>query len=395
MSWEIVPSGINIDFIGKRRLAAWLSVGVILASIIAIPIRGGGDWSRGIRMGIDFAGGTEVQVRFEPGHAPNEARIRSAVSGMAGVEDLSVIRFGDADTHEFLLKFRGGIDSSAEAGLDALRGAEEGFTGDLEAPPEVDSEEAAAPEQPEGYGDRVIAIEEALAKEVGPLTVQRVEFVGPRVGAELREDGAFALFWAAIVILVYIAFRFSSRFAPGAIVAVIHDLVITAGIFVILGLDFDLRILAAMLAILGYSLNDTIIIYDRIRENMAIRTTYDLPEVLNQSVNQTLSRTVLTSGTTLLTLLCLFFLGGAMIRPFAFAMIVGVLVGTYSSIFIAAPVLLFLQERYGAPGRGTGQTADVQKEAVRTAPSPPIGGLGPGPGTRPRRSTKRKSKKRR
>ena len=131
MSWEIVPSGINIDFIGKRRLAAWLSAGVILASIIAIPLRGGGDWSQGIRMGIDFAGGTEVQVRFEPGHAPNEARIRSAVSGMAGVEDLSVIRFGDADTDEFLLKFRGGLDSSAEAGLDALRGAEEGFTGDL------------------------------------------------------------------------------------------------------------------------------------------------------------------------------------------------------------------------------------------------------------------------
>ena len=349
MSVEFIPPGTRIDFIGQRRFAAFVSVTILVVSFIAIPIRG-------INLGIDFAGGTEAQVRFEPGVSADEGSIRSTVSGMPGVEDLSVVRFGAASENEFLLKFRGDPADAAEAGLDAVRGAEEAFTGDL-ANPAGDTASASAGdspgtkvEDPAEDGDRVIAIEKALSKNIGPLVVQRVDFVGPRVGSELRTDGALSLLWAGLAILFYITVRFSSRFAPGAIVAVVHDLLVTAGIFVILGMDFDLRILAAMLAILGYSLNDTIIIYDRIRENMAIRTTYDLPEVLNESVNQTLSRTVLTSGTTLATLLCLFFLGGEMIRPFAFAMLVGVLVGTYSSIYIAAPVLLLLHQRFGAGG---------------------------------------------
>ena len=380
MSLELVPAGTNIDFIGKRRLAAFVSIGIIVASIVAIPIQG-------IRLGIDFAGGTEVQVRFEPGTVADEGAIRSVVTGMPGVEDLSVVRFGDLASNEFLVKFRGGLDDSSEAGLDAVRGAEEAFTGDLEKPG------GAAGAPAEGYGDRVIAIEQALAKQVGPLSVQRVEFVGPRVGEELRVDGALALFWAAVVILIYITFRFSSRFAPGAIVAVIHDLLITAGILVILGIDFDLRILAAMLAILGYSLNDTIIIYDRIRENMALRTTYDLPEVLNQSVNQTLSRTVLTSGTTLMTLLCLFFLGGEMIRPFAFAMLIGVVVGTYSSVFTAAPVLLVLQQRFGTPGESTAILQEDFPDAEM--PRPPITGRSSARRSPTRkRASNRKTKKR-
>ena len=157
-----------------------------------------------------------------------------------------------------------------------------------------------------------------------------------------------SLFYASLVVLAYIAFRFSSRFAPGAILAVLHDLTVTAGIFVMLGLEFDLHILAAMLAILGYSLNDTIIIYDRIRENLELHTNHDLAEVLNLSVNQTLSRTILTSATTLLALGSLYFLGGEIIRPFAFAMVMGVLVGTYSSIFIASPTLLFLEGRFAS-----------------------------------------------
>ena len=195
-----------------------------------------------------------------------------------------------------------------------------------------------------------------------------MEYVGPRVGAELREDGALALLYSAIMILIYVAFRFSARFAPGAVVAVVHDLAITASILVILGEEFDLRILAAMLAILGYSLNDTIIIYDRIRENMELHTTADLEATLNTSVNQTLSRTVLTSVTTLLALLSLFFLGGEVIQPFAKTMLIGVLVGTYSSIFIASPLLLFLEQRYVAaasqdpegPGREQGGRLAVQ-----------------------------------
>jgi preprotein translocase subunit SecF len=315
---EIIPAGTNIDFIGKRKLAAMLSVGFIVASLLAIPIRG-------INWGIDFAGGTEIQVKFAPDVAASEGSIREVVSGAADIKDPSVVRYGDEADNEFLIKFRGALEAPGSA---AAEGADGG-------------EAAAAAE--EETSDKIVRIERSLAGAIGAVSIQRVDFVGPRVGAELRDDGLLSLFWASLAILVYIAFRFSSRFAPGAIVAVIHDLLVTAGVFVILGLEFDLRVLAAMLAILGYSLNDTIIIYDRIRENMALRTKADLPEVLNQSVNQTLSRTVLTSGTTLAALLALFFLGGDVIRPFAFAMILGVIVGTYSSIYIAAPVLLLLE----------------------------------------------------
>ncbi|MDP6977365.1 MAG: protein translocase subunit SecF [Myxococcota bacterium] len=310
MPFELVKPGTHVDFIGKRKLCAALSVGVLVASLIATQVNG-------VRLGIDFAGGTEIQLKFDAGVEVSEGPIREVVGGLDGIDDPSVVRFGEVAENEFLVKFKGTLKSG-----DASEG-----------------------------GDKVEALQTALAAGIGPHTVQRVDFVGPRVGAELREDGLSALFWASIVVLIYIAFRFSSRFAPGAILAVIHDLLVTAGIFVMLGLEFDLRILAAMLAILGYSLNDTIIIYDRVRENLELHTKRDLPEVLNLSVNQTLSRTVLTSGTTLLTLGALYFLGGEVIRPFAFAMVLGVLVGTYSSIYIASPTLLFLETWLGDGGK--------------------------------------------
>jgi preprotein translocase subunit SecF len=300
--FELVKQGTTIDFIGKRRLCGVLSLGVILASLVAVQ-------TNGVKLGIDFAGGTEIQLRFEPDVTVTEGPIREIVGAVEGIDDPSVVRYGEVEENEYLVKFKGELK-----GGDASVGK-----------------------------DKVETIEQALAAGIGPLSVQRVEFVGPRVGQELRDNGLQALLWASVVVLIYIAFRFSSRFAPGAILAVLHDLLITAGIFVMLGLEFDLRILAAMLAILGYSLNDTIIIYDRVRENLGIHTKHDLPEVLNLSVNQTLSRTVLTSGTTLLSLAALYFLGGEVIRPFAFAMVLGVLVGTYSSIFIASPTLLLLE----------------------------------------------------
>jgi len=331
--FEIVKPGTHIDFIGKRRLCALLSAALIVASLIAVPLRG-------VRLGIDFAGGNEVQVKFDEGVAVAEGDIRGVLGGVEGVEDASVVRFGTQSENEFLIRFKVDLadaeaeSSAADAGSSAAEEAEDVASGtDVEAP------------------DRVLQLEEALRAGVGPLTVQRVEFVGPRVGDELKTDGMLSLFWASLATLLYVAFRFSSRFAPGAVVAVMHDLTVTAGIFVILGLEFDLRILAAMLAILGYSLNDTIIIYDRIRENMELHTKRDLAEVLNLSVNQTLSRTVLTSGTTLFALLSLYFLGGDVIRPFAFAMLIGVVVGTYSSVYIASPLLLLLEEKLG-DGRG-------------------------------------------
>jgi len=326
--FEIIKPGTHIDFIGKWRLCVLLSSLLILAGLVAIPIKG-------VHLGIDFAGGTEVLVKFrEP---TDEGRVREVLREVPGVKGLSVVRYGEPADNEFLVRFQNeALDVAVQ------EPAAPSPAGD--ASPQ--DEEASVSPEARAKMDVIAAVMGALDGAIGSAEQLRVDFVGPRVGAELREDGIKSLLYASIAILIYVAFRFSSRFAPGAIIAVIHDLLITAGVFVILGLEFDLRVLAAMLAILGYSLNDTIIIYDRIRENMELRTARDLPSVLNESVNQTLSRTILTSGTTLVAIGSLYLLGGDVIRPFAFAMLIGVVVGTYSSIYIAAPTLLLLEERH-------------------------------------------------
>jgi preprotein translocase subunit SecF len=298
--FEIVKPGTHYDFIGKWRIAVAISVGVLVASAVAVAVQG-------VRLGIDFAGGTEMLVRFTEDTTVEETEIRQILEA-AGVADAQVVRFEDLSDAEFSIRFAG---------------------------------------EPGEKGEHVDELARALRARFGELEVDRVEFVGPRVGAELRRDGLNALALACGLILVYVSFRFSSRFAPGAVVALLHDVLITAGIFVMLGIEFDLRVLAALLAILGYSLNDTIIVYDRIRENMELHTRADLPDVLNRSVNQTLSRTILTSGTTMLAVLSLLVLGGEVIRPFALAMAIGILVGTYSSVYIASPVLLLLEGRFG------------------------------------------------
>jgi preprotein translocase SecF subunit len=320
--FEIVKPGTRIDFLSKWKLAAAVSLGVLLIGIVGTQVRG-------FRLGVDFAGGSEVQVRFT-GEAPvGDAQIRD-VLGDVGIENPSVVRVGE--DNEFLLKFKGERRIEVEEELG----------------------EAAAPR---GRGeitartDRIVQLEEALAERVGPLEVMRVDFVGPKVGAELREDGLAALGIACLLILAYIAFRFTPRYAPGAVVALVHDVGVTASVWVLLGLEFDLRVLAALLAVLGYSLNDTIIVYDRIRENLALHTKSDLVDVLNRSVNETLSRTLLTSITTMMAVLALLFLGGDVVRPFALAMAIGILVGTYSSVYVAAPTLLWLERRYGDSGK--------------------------------------------
>ncbi|MDO9515649.1 MAG: protein translocase subunit SecF, partial [Syntrophales bacterium] len=185
-------------------------------------------------------------------------------------------------------------------------------------------------------------ITEALSTSYGreDFEIRRIEVVGPKVGSDLRQKGLLAMLYAVIGILLYVTWRFELRYAVGAIVALIHDVVITVGVFSILGKEFTLPIIAALLTIIGYSLNDTIVVYDRMRENIKGARNQPLKEVINSSVNQTLSRTVLTSGTTLLVVLALFFLGGAVIHDFAFALLVGIVVGTYSSIFVASPTVL-------------------------------------------------------
>jgi preprotein translocase subunit SecF len=226
--------------------------------------------------------------------------------------------------------------------------------------------ESAAAERPAGAAgevtpetDRILRLEQGLARRIGPLEVLRVEFVGPKVGAELRDDGLAAIGISCLLLMIYIAFRFTPRFAPGAVVALVHDVAVTSAVWVVFQLEFDLRVLAALLAVLGYSLNDTIVVYDRIRENLALHTRSDLVDVLNRSVNETLSRTLLTGVTSLVAVGALLVLAGEVVRPFALAMLIGIVVGTYSSVYIASPTLLGLERwrarsaaRAAARGRG-------------------------------------------
>ena len=290
---------INVDFIGKRRLFMMISVIAILVGLASLMVRGG------LNYGIDFAGGTMVQVRFAKDVSPDDLR-----QSLAGVDlgDVSIQQFEDDEAHEFLIRVE-----KSKAGLVSL------------------SDEIK------------VVLDEVFGSE--NVDIRRVEMVGPKVGKDLRRQGLLAIIYAMIGILIYVTVRFEFRFAVGAIVALVHDVMITVGVFALLDKEFSLPILAALLAIVGYSLNDTIVVYDRIRENMKGLGKQNFLTTVNRSINQTLSRTILTSLTTMLVLISLFFLGGGVIHDFAFAMIVGVMVGTYSSIFIASPVVISMQPK--------------------------------------------------
>jgi preprotein translocase subunit SecF len=329
---ELVPPGTQIDFIGYRRIAYAVSGVLLLAGILAVAVQG-------MRFGIDFAGGTEVAVHFDSEGA-DEAKIRTLAEG-CGILDPTVVRYGETTVSEFLIRFNRVGDANAEECPQPPEAAEAEKPAEQGAP--ATREIATTP----GTTAVIDRLTHSMQEHVGPLQVLSVEYVGPQVGDDLRRDGLISLGYATLGILIYIAFRFSSRFGPGAVVALVHDVMITAGIFAIFRLEFDLSVLAALLGLMGYSLNDTIIVYDRIRENMSLHTKYDLVSVLNRSVNETLSRTLLTSLNTLATVLCLLFVGGEVIFGFALAMVIGIVVGTYSSIFVAAPILLFLEQRYG------------------------------------------------
>jgi preprotein translocase subunit SecF len=323
--FELIPPGTKIDFIGRWRICAAISVLVILVGVIGL-------WKPGVKLGVDFAGGTEMQVRFT-GDVTGETqgKIRGVMESL-GLAGDGVVRFGD--TNDFLLKFRG------ERRLEAA-----------EAEAEASERGAITAET-----DLILKLESALREQVGPMEVERVEFVGPKVGEDLRRNGLNAIGISCLLLMIYIAFRFTPRFAPGAVVALVHDVAVTSAVWIVFQLEFDLRVLAALLAVLGYSLNDTIIVYDRIRENLSLHTKSDLVEVLNRSVNETLSRTLLTSFTTLIAVLALLAFGGEVVRPFALAMAIGIAVGTYSSIYIASPMLLWLERwRTAAAARTAGK----------------------------------------
>ncbi len=336
---QFIKPGINFDFTGKMTKAFAFSLTLILISIVSLVIHHGPNY------GIDFAGGTLIQVKFA-----KKVPIKGIRTGLnkLGLGDSSVQNFGDKVNDEFLIR------TSKSA------------TGNSE------------------LSQKIIT---KLTKSTGSsLTIRRIEMVGPQVGKDLRKKALLAMFYSLLFITIYISGRFelkwmlsgvmagalmtavyflsilnmsipilitaalivtlilfwflNLKYAMGAIVALIHDVTITVGVFSVLNLEFSLPIIAALLTIIGYSLNDTIIVFDRIRENIKFKKKLSLSELINRSINETLSRTILTSATTLFVLFALFLFGGEIIHNFAFAMIVGVFVGTYSSIFIASPILL-------------------------------------------------------
>jgi len=324
--FELVPPGTKFDFIGKWKICAAISAVVIAIGLIGL-------WKPGARLGVDFAGGSEMQVRFG-GEVPDDvqARIRDVMAAL-GIPNDNVVRFGETD--DYLLKFPGERKLETEPGAEAPAGAVRGGEITVET-------------------DLILKLQSALREQIGPMEVERVEFVGPKVGEDLRTNGLRAIGISCLLVLIYIAFRFTPRFAPGAIIALIHDVAVTSAVWIVFQLEFDLRVLAALLAVLGYSLNDTIVVYDRIRENLALHTRSDLVDVLNRSVNETLSRTLLTGVTSLVAVGALLLFGGEIVRPFALAMLIGIVVGTYSSVYIASPTLLLLERWRAGQASGAG-----------------------------------------
>lgn len=340
MGLQIIRPDTDFDFIGLRKWAFLLSGLFILVGVLSLLIQGGPKY------GIDFAGGVIVQVKFDQSIDVKELRQALKEANLPG---LVIQRFGDKKDNEYLLR-----TSAGKLSAEKIR----------------------------------IMVEEQLKKNLSGknFDIQRLEMVGPKVGADLRARALEAMFYAVLLIAIYISGRFEQRwmvaaimagglalgvyvlkllampmsvliiaamlitlvlcwylklnYALGAVLALIHDVLITIGIFSLLNKEFDLTIVAALLTIIGYSLNDTIIVFDRIRENLRAKISSSLARTINVSINQTLSRTLLTSGTTLVVVVCLFLFGGGVIHDFAFALLVGIVVGTYSSIYVASPILL-------------------------------------------------------
>lgn len=290
---RILISNLNIDFMGKRKLAMAISAIVLVIAAAALIIRG-------LTFGIDFTGGTLIEVGYQ--QAVETASVRSALAAN-GFEDAQVQQFGTPQDILIRLAPRGELKSAE-------------------------------------LSDKVFKV---LSDDTDQdVELRRVEFVGPQVGDELAEDGALAVLVALMAILIYVALRFEWRFALGSVVALVHDVLFTMGLFALLQLEFDLTVLAAVLAVIGYSLNDTIVVFDRIRENFRKMRKGSPEQIINTSLNQTLSRTLVTSLTTLLVLVSLFIFGGEIIHNFALALMVGVVVGTYSSIYVASSAILLL-----------------------------------------------------
>nr|WP_300314132.1 protein translocase subunit SecF [Halomonas sp.] len=283
-------TNLNIDFMGRRRLAYAFSALTLLVSIISLAING-------LALGLDFTGGTLVEVHYAT--APTLDSVRQALQG-GGFQDVSVQTFGTAN--EVLIRLQQAFDTNV--------------------------------------GQQVTGL---LAQDGSQVELVRAEFVGAQVGDQLRDQSGLGMLLAMGGVILYVAFRFQYKFALGALLSLGHDVIVVLGAFSLFQLEFDLTVLAAVLAVIGYSLNDTIVVYDRIRENIRKSRIDDMPQIFNDSINQTLARTLATSGTTMLVLVALFLLGGDLIHNFSIALLVGIGLGTFSSIYVAAALLIQLK----------------------------------------------------
>ncbi|MEM7620823.1 MAG: protein translocase subunit SecF [Pseudomonadota bacterium] len=315
MTWKgfhLIASETKLTFLTYRKICLALSIAMVVLSIGLFS-------SVGLNFGIDFRGGTLIEVQTKDGQDANLPTLRNTLSNL-GLGDVQIQLFGRPDDVLIRLEQQPGGEKAQQNAL--------------------------------------AKVQQALGDD---FTYRRTEVVGPTVSEELKEQGTIAVLAAIFAVLVYIWLRFEWQFSLGAVAALVHDVILTIGIFSLLQLEFNLSIIAALLTIVGYSLNDTVVVYDRVRENLRKYKKMDLQDLLDLSINDTLSRTILTSLTTLLALLSLYLFGGEIIRGFTFAMIWGVIIGTYSSIFVAAPILLMLGVKRDWSGLGT---AGKAKEPV-------------------------------
>ena len=301
---------VNIDWLGKKwyflgfslifSVAGLISMGVHLAKI-GTPVP----------LGVDFRGGTQVQVQFQ--NPPDVNAIRSAMAD-AGVKDARIVTYDRPELREMLI----GLPEQSDATVDS---------------------------------SRKLIVDALTAHYNNPGTIQKVESVGPTVGRQLEKQAALATLYSLIGMLIYLWFRFELIYGVAAVVAVFHDTLITLGFFALTDKEISLTVIAAILTLVGYSMNDTIVVFDRIRENLRLTRREPLSDTVNRSINQTLSRTVLTSGLTFLTVLALYLFGGEVLNGFSFALVIGILIGTYSSIAVAAPMLVAYQDWRASKGK--------------------------------------------
>ncbi len=301
---EFFKARTNYDFIRWMKPMVIFSVSAIVLSVALIAIKG-------FNFGIDFVGGTLIEVQVpENGGAVEEGRLRDIMAKL-GHGDAAIVRVGAPEERTFRISLLGSQEENRDLSVQVVNG-----------------------------------LNEALGTR---LEVKGIESIGPRVGKELRSSALYAILFSWLGIMAYVWFRFEWQYAPGAVLALIHDVTFTAGMFSLFGWEFDMNVLAALLVIIGYSINDTIVIYDRIRETIQARGTAELESVVNEAINGTLSRTILTSGLTQVVVVAILLLGGPVLRGFALALFIGIIVGTYSSIYIAGALLIWLSRRYGHP----------------------------------------------